>query len=200
MAHYQASVGEDGASSLEQNEHVHTTHQQHEKTHVLEESEDRIASISGNLLEKADSLIYAIVGISFLVGALFALIYSFWDFGIKISAAISTSNTAGIATAVIEFVSGLLLVLIIMEVLGTVIHYLKSHATSLRPFLFIGIVSATRSILSIGAKLSVGNESGGITPTFQSAMIELGVSALVILALGITLKLLGRLVEIGAHD
>ncbi len=197
MANYQAGVGEDGTSSLEQNEHIHTTHQ-HTKAHQ-EEAEDRIASVSGNLLEKADSLIYAIVGISFLVGALFALIYSFWDFSEMITAAINKGNTAGIATAVIQFVSGLLLVLIIMEVLGTVVHYLKSHATSLRPFLFIGIVSATRSILSIGAKLSVGNESG-LTPTFESAMIELGVSALVILALGITLKLLGRLVEIGANE
>ncbi len=47
-----------------------------------------------------------------------------------------------VAQAIIEFVSGLLLVLIIMEMLGTVIHYLQVHATSLRPFLFIGIVSA----------------------------------------------------------
>ena len=187
MAKYQAGVGEDRASSLEQNEHIHTAHH--------EELEDRMASISGNLLEKADSFIYAIVGISFLVGALFALVYSFWDFGIKITAAISQSNTLNMANAVIEFVSGLLLVLIIMEVLGTVIHYLKSHATSLRPFLFIGIVSATRSILSIGARLSIGQETG-----FNNAMIELGVSAAVILALGITLKLLGRLVEIGANE
>jgi uncharacterized membrane protein (DUF373 family) len=79
-----------------------------------------------------------------------------------------------------------------MEVLGTVIHYLKAHATSLRPFLFIGIVSATRGILSIGARLSVEHVTG---QEFTSAMIELGVSAAVILALGITLKLLGRLVE-----
>lgn len=89
-------------------------------------------------------------------------------------------------------ISDLLLALIIMEVLGTVIHYLKAHATSLRPFLFIGIVSATRGILSIGARLSVGEVKPG---EFTNAMIELSVNAAVILALGITLKLLGRLVE-----
>ena len=193
MAKYQADVSGDGASPVEQHEAIHTT-LQHEKAHSAE-PEDRIATISGNLLEKADSIIYAIVGISFLIGALFALIYSFWDFGERVMGAIHQSSTLGIANAVIEFVSGLLLVLIIMEVLGTVIHYLKSHATSLRPFLFIGIVSATRSILSIGARLSIGQES-----SFNNAMIELGVSAAVILALGITLKLLGRLVEIGAHE
>jgi len=156
-----------------------------------------LATFSGNLLDKADSLIYAIVGISFLVGALFALGYSFWEFGLTVTKALGEGKPPQVANAVIEFVSGLLLVLIIMEVLGTVIHYLKSHATSLRPFLFIGIVSATRSILSIGAKLSIGTEAGA---TFNNAMIELGVSAFVILALGITLKLLGRLVEIGSNE
>jgi uncharacterized membrane protein (DUF373 family) len=81
-----------------------------------------------------------------------------------------------------------------MEVLGTITHYLKSQATSLRPFLFIGIISATRSILSVGAKLSVGGSS--MDPSeFQHAMIELGVSAAVVLALGITLKLLGREID-----
>jgi hypothetical protein len=77
----------------------------------------------------------------------------------------------------------------------------KSHETSLRPFLFIGIISATRSILSIGARLSVA--TGATTSAdaiakgteFMHAMIELGVSAAVILALGITIKLLGNLVD-----
>jgi uncharacterized membrane protein (DUF373 family) len=81
-----------------------------------------------------------------------------------------------------------------MEVLSTVIHYLKAHATSLRPFLFIGIISATRGILSIGARLSV-QKVALPSPEFTSDMIELGVNAVVILALGFTLKLLGKLVE-----
>ena len=81
-----------------------------------------------------------------------------------------------------------------MEVLGTVIHYLKSHVTSLRPFLFIGIISATRGILLIGAKLTVGAPIGRGTD-FTSDMIELGVSAAVILALGITIRLLGKSVD-----
>jgi len=127
------------------------------------------------------------------VGALVGLAYSFWDFSVGIAPVFTLSaQPAAVAKAIIQLVSDLLLVLIIMEVLGTVIHYLKAHATSLRPFLFIGIVSATRGILSIGARLSVGEVKPG---EFSNAMIELGVSAAVILALGITLKLLGRLVE-----
>src|SRR5258708_5216501 len=161
--------------------------------------EDRLDVISSRLLDKSDSLIYAIVGVCFLVAAFLALGYTFWAFGVE--ALITIPGRAPIdqpgeaAKAIIEFVSGLLLVLIIMEVLGTVIHYLKSHATSLRPFLFIGIVSATRSILSIGAKLSIGESARTDPSIFNHAMIELGVSAAVVLALGITLKLLGRLVD-----
>jgi uncharacterized membrane protein (DUF373 family) len=162
------------------------------------EPENRIVTACRRILDEGDSLIYAIVGICFFLGAFFTLGYSFWDFGSTITniphLAMQQQITAQsvVAGAIIKLVSDLLLVLIIMEVLGTVIHYLKAHATSLRPFLFIGIVSATRGILSIGARLSVEHVTG---QDFTSAMIELGVSAAVILALGITLKLLGKLVE-----
>ena len=153
--------------------------------------------IAGRFLDRADRVIYAIVGVCFLLTAILALIYTFWVFGVSITELLTSPDKqpGQGAQAIIEFVSGLLLVLIIMELLGTVIHYLQVHTTSLRPFLFIGIISATRSILSIGARLSV--EGFNVSATdFMHAMIELGVSAVVILALGITLKLLGGLVEV----
>lgn len=164
------------------------------------EEDDAFAARSGNWLERIDTLIYAIVGASFIIAAFCALGYSFWDFGNKLLLDITTQdpkalhNFAQIAPDIIQFVSDLLLVLIIMEVLGTVLHYLKAHATSLKPFLFIGIVSATRSILSIGARLSVAGNN--VDPAeFNRAMIELGISAAVVLGLGITIKLLGRQLE-----
>lgn len=174
-----------------QNQESDGTHQAVDK--------DRLAITSGNILDRADTYIYAIVGICFLIGAIFALIYTFWAFGIAVFINVPKTAAAlqpiSLAQAIIDFISGLLLVLIILEVLGTVTHFLKSHETSLRPFLFIGIVSATRSILSISARLSVNPLQGA---DFVNAMIELGVSAFVILALGITLKLLGPLVDDGA--
>ncbi len=163
---------------------------------------DPIATFSSKLLDRGDSFVYAIVGICFLLSGLFTLGYSFWHFGetiLNISTIVanasashaSTTPQEVIAGAIIQLISDLLLVLIIMEVLGTVVHYLKSHITSLHPFLFIGIISATRGILSIGARLSVEG-SNVPTPEFTRSMIELGVNAAVILALGITLKLLGK--------
>jgi len=145
---------------------------------------DRIAEFSREKLRTGDSILYAIVGVSFLVAAMVALGYSYWDF---VSFILKAQEPRKAAEAIIRFVSDLLLVIIIVEVMGTVIHYLEEHKTSLRPFLNIGIVSATRGILSISAKLSVETLQGD---AFRNAMIELTVNVTVILVLGITLKLL----------
>jgi uncharacterized membrane protein (DUF373 family) len=150
---------------------------------------DRLAVSAGRLLDRGDTFIYAIVGVCFFLGGLVALGYSFWNFAYLLLA--SPISPPIMVRAIVSLISDLLLVVIIMEVLGTVIHYLKSHVTSLRPFLFIGIISATRGILLIGAKLTVGTNSD-IGMQFTNDMIELAVSAGVILALGITLKLLGK--------
>jgi len=152
---------------------------------------DYIAIFSKEKLRTGDSILYAIVGISFLLAALVSLVYSYWDFS-SIIMNVHEPRTA--AVAVIRFVSGLLLVIIIMEVMGTVIHYLEEHKTDLRPFLNIGIVSATRGILSISAKLSVETLQG---QSFIDAMIELVVNVTVILVLGITLKMLSNTFDVG---
>lgn len=145
---------------------------------------DLVAEFSREKLRTGDSILYAIVGISFFLAALVALGYSYWDF---MSFVWKIQEPRKAADAIIRFVSDLLLVIIILEVMGTVIHYLEEHKTSLRPFLNIGIVSATRGILSISAKLSVETLQGD---AFRNAMIELAVNVSVILVLGITLKLL----------
>ncbi|EFH90041.1 hypothetical protein [Ktedonobacter racemifer] len=84
------------------------------------EPEHRFSLISGSVLDRADGIIYAVVGACFLIGAICALCYSFWDFATNITAAIEAGrgDPALLAKAIIQFVSDLLLVLIIMEVLG----------------------------------------------------------------------------------
>ena len=189
MSDHQSYPGEEDGQVTTTVEHSAPTN----KNGHREERNDPVARVAANFLDNGDSVIYAVVGVCFLAGGLIALGYAFWDF---INAMVShwPIDPSHLVSAIIQFVSDLLLVLIIMEVLGTVTHYLQSHTTSLRPFLFIGIVSATRGILSIGARLSI-ESNHSLTPDFTSAMIELGVNGAVILALGITLKLLGKLVE-----
>ncbi len=155
-------------------------------------------------IEAMDSLVYTLVGMFFLVAALVSLLYGVIKFGVSIYAIYQASinpqpgQTVGAsdaATAIITFVSDLLLTLIIMEVLGTVVHYLQTRATSLKPFLFIGIISATRGILAVGARLSVTDITQLHSNEFSSSMIELGVNAGVIIALGITLRLIGSFLD-----
>ena len=155
---------------------------------------DPLAERAGNLLDRADTLIYIAVGASFFLGAFFTLLFSFWSLIVVLGGVFtkSTIEPSAIAEVIIQFISDLLLVIIITEVLGTVIHYLKAHETSLRPFLFIGIVSATRGVLLVGAKLSTGDVKG---TEFINAMLEMGISAAVVLALGVTLKLLGKMAD-----
>ena len=82
-----------------------------------------------------------------------------------------------------------------MEVFGTVVYYLRERETTLKPFLFIGIISATRGILAVGARLSIGSIS---QDEFTRSMIELSVNGAVIIALGVTMKLIGNFLDQGA--
>ena len=117
----------------------------HEGSH---EEEDPLARISGHFLDRSDTVIYATVGVCFLVAAVLALIYTFWQFGVAIYVDMphnfSDVQTTEVAKSIIDMISGLLLVLIIVEILGTVIHYLKAHTTSLRPNHAPGLYAASQ--------------------------------------------------------
>lgn len=152
-------------------------------------------------IEAMDGLVYTLVGLFFLVAALVSLAYGVSKFFVSLYGAyIAYTRNQSIgagdtATVIINFVSDLLLTLIIMEVLGTVVHYLQTRATSLKPFLFIGIISATRGILAVGARLSVTDFSQLHGAEFTGSMIELGVNAGVIIALGVALRLIGSFLD-----
>jgi uncharacterized membrane protein (DUF373 family) len=158
-----------------------------------------------DILEWFDEKVYILVGIAFLMAALLSLLYGLLAMGDSLLTSMFLpagfslqtlfTKEAG-AQDIIALVSDLLLTLIIMEVLGTVVHHLRDGETTLRPFLFIGIISATRGILAVGARLSV---SGSLSPAdFIHDMVELGVNAVVIIALGITMNLIGKYLEEGA--
>jgi uncharacterized membrane protein (DUF373 family) len=136
------------------------------------------------LLESADAVVYGLVGVVFLLAAFGMLGYSAIAFP-------GNLEHDGFPLAIITLINDLLLVMIIMEVLRTVLSYLAERGGSLRPFLFIAAISATRRILAIGAQMSITGEQ--LTPArFQQAMIDLAVNAGVILAIAIALYLLAR--------
>lgn len=132
-------------------------------------------------LEFADKLIYWLVGALFLVAAVSMVAYSVTTF--------ARDFGGDFPLALIVFINDLLLVLIILEVLGTVRSYLETGVTSLEPFLYIGIISATRRILAIGAQTTLGKVGD---ESFNHLMIDLGVNGGVVLALAVALFLFAR--------
>lgn len=137
------------------------------------------------ILESADALVYSVVGVVFFLAATGMLGYSVVAFPHELEA-------SGFPIAIITLINDLLLVMIIMEVLRTVLSYLAERATSLRPFLFIAAISATRRILAIGAEMSISGDTTLPPDRFQQAMTDLGVNAGAILAIALALFLLGR--------
>src|SRR5205823_5232549 len=89
----------------------------HHKPPILKEHQHSYGH-AGRLLDRADTFIYAIVGACFLLGAILALGYTFWDLSVQAFTVIPQwamveQRPALAAEAIIQFVSGLLLVLII---------------------------------------------------------------------------------------
>jgi uncharacterized membrane protein (DUF373 family) len=79
--------------------------------------------------------------------------------------------------SMIALINDVLLALIILELLWTVIRFLKKQKFILGPFLAIGIIAAVRRILLIEAQTSLMEH----TPVEK--LYEIGLSALVIIVL-----------------
>ena len=138
-------------------------------------------------LEQADRAIYVIVALLFLAAALAMGGYALITFLRHLNEAFPVQ--------LVTFVNDLLLVMIILEILGTVRSYLLTGTTSLAPFLYIGIISATRRILAIGAASTLGEAAS--ESAFRDRMIDLGANAGVVLALALALYLFGRHQRVG---
>ncbi len=91
---------------------------------------------------------------------------------------------------VTDAVNGVLFVIIIMEILRTVMAHFDDAGLQLKPFLTIGIISAVRHILTLGAKASLGAKES--PDAFEHTQIELSVNAAVVLVLVVALILVRR--------
>ena len=140
------------------------------------------------LLERLDQLAYLVTGFVLVITALAITAYALIAFTKKLN--------SGFLEASITLINDVLLALIVLELLRTVMGFIRGHgqpnvAESLVPFLVIGGISATRRILAVGAAIGVEEAKGTLEAArFGQAMVELGVSGALILAIGITLVIL----------
>ena len=132
-------------------------------------------------IESLDTLIYLLIAGVFIAGAAAMLGYSVYSF--------VHSARGGFPRAVVTLINDLLLVMIMMEVLKTILSYLADNAISLRPFLFIGIISATRRVLTVGAAVAIQENIS--RAALWTHLDDLLVNASVILALALALRLVG---------
>lgn len=81
----------------------------------------------------------------------------------------------------IQGVNDVLFIVIILEILRTVISRFTDGVYQLDKFLIIGVIAAVRHILTVGASLTL--ESGKSDTAFQRSIYEMGLNALIVVAL-----------------
>jgi uncharacterized membrane protein (DUF373 family) len=99
-------------------------------------------------------------------------------------------NRHHFAVQVTQGINDVLFVVIVLELLRTVLAHLETNDFQLKSFLIVGIISAVRHILGVGARITLTG-----TPThdaFVRSQIELGVGAAVVLGLAISFLLISR--------
>lgn len=134
------------------------------------------------LLQVAEDLVHYVVAIVLVGVAVVVLGHSVLE---------AFENDHGLfAEQVTSVINSILFVIIVMEILRTVVAHFDDAGLQLKPFLIIGIISAIRHILTVGAQVSLGGEHDA--EHFRQTQIELGVNAAVVIALVLGLVLVWR--------
>jgi uncharacterized membrane protein (DUF373 family) len=140
------------------------------------------------LLERFDRLTYLFAGFVLVASAITITGYALVAFASKLK--------EGFLEASITLINDVLLALIVLELLRTVLGFIRARglpsvSDALIPFLVIGGISTARRILAVGASIGVEEAKGTLSDKrFDHAMIELGVSGGLIISIGITLVIL----------
>ena len=96
----------------------------------------------------------------------------------------------------------LLVVLMLVEILHTVHVSVRSGALTCEPFLVVGLIACIRRVLVITLESSQATAHGDMTDSseklFRSSMIELGVLAVLVLVMVVSIYMLRRAPEVEA--
>lgn len=131
----------------------------------MEQGKKALTELFRKFLLTVDIIFHVIAAILLLVACGYILFY----------AALNVLEPS--RSSIIALVNDVLLALIILELLWTVIRFLKKQKFSLGPFLAIGIIAAIRRILLIEAQTSL------MTHIPHEKLYEIGLSAFVVIIL-----------------
>ena len=131
------------------------------------------------LLGYGEFLIDTVVALALIVGGTILLGVVVYDF-------VRDLGQGPFTVAVLDLLSGLLLVFIFTELITTVRVVIARRRMVVEPFLIVGIVAAVRRLIVISAEAE--NLLG--TAEFRDVMLEIGVLAVTVLLLGATVLVL----------
>lgn len=131
----------------------------------MEQNKTDLLEVSRRVLVKADMVLHVVAAMLLLVACGFIFFY----------AALNLATPTRIS--IIHMVNDVLLALIILELLWTVIRFLKKQKFVLAPFLAIGIIAAVRRILVIEAQTAF------MEHVPAEKLYEIGLSAFVVITL-----------------
>ena len=136
----------------------------------LQEGEKSI--IPSKYVDVVEDLFHAILAISLLGIGIGAFFYS----GKRL-----IETEPFFPNGMIQGVNYILFIVIILEILRTVISRFTDGVYQLDKFLIIGVIAAVRHILTVGASLTL--ESGKSDTAFERSIYEMGLNALIVVAL-----------------
>ena len=128
--------------------------------------------IPGRWVERIEEIFHVILGIFLLGIAVAALVFS-------VSRVFET--VPFFPTGMIQAINDILFIIIILEILRTVVARYTDGVFQLQNFLIIGVIAAVRHILTVGASMTLA--SGKSQEEFNRAVIELGISSGIVVAL-----------------
>jgi uncharacterized membrane protein (DUF373 family) len=135
------------------------------------------------LFARFEDLVYVGLGVLLAASAIVLLGHAVWLF-------VQHLVAGSLPDAMVGLLDRLLLILINVEVLYTVQVSLREHSLAPEPFLVVALIAAVRRVLVLTAEFSKLLELGDVA--FRTAMIELGLLTVLIVALVVSLALLRR--------
>jgi uncharacterized membrane protein (DUF373 family) len=131
------------------------------------------------VLDYGEFLIDTVVALALIAGGAVLLGVVVYDFARSL-------GRGPFVEAVLELLSGLLLVFIFTELITTIRVVIARRRVVVEPFLIVGIVAAVRRLIVISAEAE--NLLG--TAEFRDVILEIGVLAVTVLLLGATVLVL----------
>jgi uncharacterized membrane protein (DUF373 family) len=120
-----------------------------------------------------------------LMEEVFHVVLGVFLFGIAVAALVFSvirvfTTDPFFPSGMIQAINDILFIIIILEILRTVIARYTDGVFQLQNFLIIGIIAAVRHILTVGAYMTLSEKT---QEDFDRAVIELGISSAIVVAL-----------------